>query len=100
MVLHSLWHQPKNRNGTPEARREWSHASINRNVEPRLQVERLEDRTLPSFGFGWAFNVGGTSHEAGTGITTDTSGNLYVTGWSLSNSVNFDPNHTNPNNPN
>jgi hypothetical protein len=65
-----------------------------------LQVERLEDRTLPSFGFGWAFNVGGTSHEAGTGITTDTSGNLYVTGWSLSSSVNFDPNHTNPNNPN
>jgi hypothetical protein len=55
---------------------------------------------LPSFGFGWAFNVGGTDQDAGTGITPDGSGNLYVTGWFLSSTVNFDPNHTNPNNPN
>src|SRR5262249_40064528 len=66
----------------------------------RLGLEPLEDRTLPSFGFGWAFNVGGTDQDVGKGITTDTSGNLYVTGWFLSGKVNFDPNHTNPSNPN
>jgi hypothetical protein len=55
---------------------------------------------LPSFGFGWAFNVGGTGQDVGKSITTDTSGDLYLTGWYLSSTVNFDPNHTNPNNPN
>src|SRR6516165_9962977 len=65
----------------------------------RLWLEPLEDRTLPSFGFGWAFHVGGPNQDAGWGITTDTSGNLYVTGY-IQSTVNFDPNHTNPSNPN
>lgn len=65
-----------------------------------LWVEPLEDRTLLSFGLAWAFNVGGTGQDQGTGITTDSSGSVYVTGWSLSDVFNFDPNNTNPNNPN
>jgi hypothetical protein len=67
----------------------------------RLWFEPLEDRTLPSFGFGWAFNVGGTAPDSGYGITTDASRNVYVTGYiGRSSRVNFDPNHTNPSNPN
>jgi hypothetical protein len=50
----------------------------------RLLIEPLEDRTLLSFGFGWAFNFGGTNQDVGNRITTDTSGNLYVAGWFLS----------------
>jgi hypothetical protein len=61
-----------------------------------LGPEPLEDRTLLSFGFGWAFNVGGPGQDAATGITTDSSGDLYVTGWFMSSTVNFDPNNTNP----
>ena len=66
----------------------------------RLWLEPLEDRTLPSFGFGWAFNVGDPNPDAGTGITTDASRNVYVTGSFAGSTVNFDPNHTNPSNPN
>jgi hypothetical protein len=44
-------------------------------------------------GFGWAFHVGGTNHDAGNAITTDSSGSLYVTGWFTSSTVNFDPNN-------
>jgi hypothetical protein len=66
----------------------------------RLWLEPLEDRTLPSLGFGWAFHVGGTNADAGNGITTDSAGNLYVTGSFSPSTVNFDPNDTNPNNPN
>jgi hypothetical protein len=49
-------------------------------------------------GFGWAFHVGSTNHDAGSGITTDSASNLYVIGWFSSSTVNFDPNDTNPNN--
>jgi hypothetical protein len=65
----------------------------------RLWLEPLEDRTLPSFGFGWAFNVGGPFADEGFRITTDASRNVYVTGY-IESTVNFDPNHTNPSNPN
>jgi hypothetical protein len=66
----------------------------------RLRLEALEGRALPSFGFGWAFGVGGTDNDAGNAVTADASGNLYVTGWFLSSTVNFDPSNTNSNNPN
>jgi hypothetical protein len=57
----------------------------------RLRLERLEDRALPSFGFGWAFNVGGPNLDSGWGIATDASGNVYVAGQFSGTNVNFDP---------
>jgi hypothetical protein len=60
-------------------------------LRPRL--EHLEDRALPSFGFGWAFNFGGGpgTFTSGEGIATDAAGNVYTTGYFNSPSVNFNP---------
>jgi hypothetical protein len=57
----------------------------------RLRVESLEDRAVPSFGFGWAFKAG----TSGRNIVADGSGNTYVSG-AYSGTTDFDPNHTNP----
>jgi hypothetical protein len=54
---------------------------------------------VPSFGLGWAFHVGGPTADHGEGIATDGAGNLYVSGW-FNGTANFDPNGTNPGNPN
>jgi hypothetical protein len=64
----------------------------------RLRLEQLEDRTLPSFGFGWAFHVGGTTSglEVGRGIATDGQGNVYVSGEFYGTNVNFDPLNPSP----
>jgi hypothetical protein len=43
-----------------------------------LRLTPLEDRTLPSFGFGWAFDAG---HGGGRGVALDGGGNLYVAGY-------------------
>jgi hypothetical protein len=56
----------------------------------RLRLETLEDRALPSFGFGWAFNVGGPDQDAGISTATDAAGNVYVSGY-FSGTVDFDP---------
>jgi hypothetical protein len=61
----------------------------------RLRLQSLEDRTMPSFGFGSAFNVGNTGSDFGFGIALDGSANSYVTGY-YNGTVNFDPNNTNP----
>ncbi len=41
-------------------------------------------------GYEWAVNVGGESFDYGVGITTDTDGNVYVTGY-YDGTVDFDP---------
>jgi Tfp pilus assembly protein PilZ len=57
----------------------------------------LEDRAVPLFGLGWAFNFGGIRTGAkGIGIALDDAGNIYVSGM-YSGKVDFDPNNTNPN---
>jgi hypothetical protein len=56
----------------------------------RLRLEPLEDRAVPDFGFGWAFNIGSTGYEDGAGIATDDQGNVYVSG-QFSGTVDFDP---------
>jgi hypothetical protein len=57
----------------------------------RLRLESLEGRALPSFGFGWAFNIGGPKADTGSGIATDGQGNVYVSGFFNGTNINFDP---------
>ena len=39
----------------------------------------------------WAYNIGGTSSEEGSGIAVDDFGTIYLTGYFLSAGVDFDP---------
>lgn len=60
-----------------------------------LAVEALEDRSVPAFGFGSAFDFGGPLDETLNGIALDAAGNVYLSG-NFRDTVDFDPNHTNP----
>ena len=71
--------------------------TVRRPANARLQVQSLEDRSLPSFGFGSAFGVGGTGGDIGHRVVLDAAGGMYVSGY-FSNAVDFDPtdiNHMN-----
>jgi hypothetical protein len=63
----------------------------------RPRLEHLEDRAVPTFGFGWAFNFGGGpgTYCEGKGIATDSAGSVYAAG-SYQGTVDFDPHQTNP----
>jgi hypothetical protein len=64
-----------------------------RSAPTRLRLQAFEDRSLPSFGFGAAFGVGGTGDDRGNSIVLDAAGSMYVSGF-YNNTVDFDPNHT------
>jgi hypothetical protein len=54
-------------------------------------VERLEDRTLLSFDFGYALGVGSDKTDRGLAVAADTAGNAVVAGFYLSASIDLDP---------
>src|ERR1700683_4744020 len=70
-------------------------AARRRPATARLWLQPLEDRALPSIGFGSAFSFGGTGDDRGNSIVLDAAGSMYVSG-DFNNTVNFDPNNTNP----
>jgi hypothetical protein len=63
----------------------------------RLHLEALEDRTLPSVTLGSAFNIGPPPGQAGSSwgrdVTTDSTGNVYITG-EFNGTIDCDPNDT------
>src|SRR5207248_3090451 len=57
---------------------------------PKLRVEVLEDRVMPSGDFGFALRLGGAISDMGRAVAADAAGNVYVTG-TFGGTVNFDP---------
>jgi hypothetical protein len=63
-----------------------------------LRVSHLEHRSLPSFGFGSAFRLGGDNgDDRAYAIATDTAGSTYVAGY-FASTVDFDPSDVNDTN--
>ena len=76
----------------PGSRKSESHR---RPATAKLRLDTLEDRALPSFGFGSAVGIGGTGGDNGKAVVLDAAGSMYVSGY-FNNTVDFDPNGTNP----
>lgn len=57
----------------------------------KLQMERLEERTLMSYGFGYALGLGSDNVDRGLAVAADTAGNAVVAGFYLSASIDLDP---------
>jgi hypothetical protein len=82
----------------------WNRFGVRKNgrrdggATTRLRLQTLEDRAVPSFGFGSAFGIGGTgSAEVAYGVAVDSAGSRYVSG-QFSNTVDFDHNDVNQTN--
>ena len=71
--------------------------TVNKSRPPALRarcrpsVEPLEDRTLMSYGLGFAFALGSTGIDSGNAVATDAAGNVLVAGSFRSASLDLDP---------
>lgn len=59
----------------------------------KLNLQRLEDRAVPTFGFGSAFNIGGVGYDFASSVAVDDSNSVYVAGH-YNGSADFDPSPT------
>lgn len=62
----------------------------NGGVQPDIYIAKYNSSGV----YQWAFKIGGTAADDGSGIATDAAGNIYVTG-SFNGSVDFDPSAAN-----
>ena len=66
-------------------------AACIRDSRYRPSVERLEDRTLLVYDFGFAFGLGSTGIDSANAVATDAAGNVLVAGYYRSASLDLDP---------
>lgn len=78
--LRSLWTNPTTQTARPQ---------------PRLGVQQLEAREVPSASLASALGVGGTGGDTAVAVAVDTAGNSYLTGH-FSGTADFDPTHVHP----
>lgn len=77
------------------ALRNWFRSrSTNSSRRSRLGVLQLEDRTVPTVGFGSSLGLGNnTGNSQARAVAIDTAGNSYLAG-TFSGTTDFDPGHT------
>jgi Beta-propeller repeat len=67
-----------------------SQVQVRRRSTSRLCLESLEDRCVPTATLASALSIGSTGSDGASGVVTDNTGNVYMTG-QFSGSVDFDP---------